>query len=302
MELKHAVPDRAVVTCTDVTADSFYSSQGRTDPNFTDHNSTLIDEIIGLYPDTGSFQMETYQLYVLSPFRSYPKMPLGEHFRWVDFWDRCMHNPCSKTFWCFLDSWRKTSPWGHLRKSSARNHFKMEPKRGGTRKRKNILTPDHNGWCQLCLEQVSAPKCAIVIWSISINIVIRSHFCFVCWPFFLPFVNKTCTSSAKRFASHKLAERMPALRSQNGSYYSVHLYDLFGGSLPQGAGKGTQSEKIERDYGIPTFSTGDYLRKAVREQTPLGKQVEALMKSGGKHLFSPPDLEQWSTTGRWAKW
>lgn len=49
----------------------------------------------------------------------------------------------------------------------------------------------------------------------------------------------------------------------------------------EGAGKGTQSEKIERDYGVPTFSTGDYLRKAVREQTPLGKQVASLMKSGG---------------------
>lgn len=61
-ELKVAVPERAVVTCTDVTADSFYSSQGRTDPRFADHNSTLIDEIIELYPDTGSFQMETYQL------------------------------------------------------------------------------------------------------------------------------------------------------------------------------------------------------------------------------------------------
>lgn len=56
------MPDRAVVPCTDVTADSFYSSQGRIDPSFADHNSTLVDEIIELYPDTGSFQMETYQL------------------------------------------------------------------------------------------------------------------------------------------------------------------------------------------------------------------------------------------------
>eukprot|EP01126_Amoeba_proteus_P008630 TRINITY_DN1323_c0_g3_i1.p1 TRINITY_DN1323_c0_g3~~TRINITY_DN1323_c0_g3_i1.p1 ORF type:complete len:260 (-),score=56.16 TRINITY_DN1323_c0_g3_i1:50-829(-) len=48
-----------------------------------------------------------------------------------------------------------------------------------------------------------------------------------------------------------------------------------------GAGKGTQTKKIERDYGIQTFSTGDYLRQAVRDGTPLGVQIKELMNRGG---------------------
>eukprot|EP01127_Copromyxa_protea_P016468 TRINITY_DN489_c0_g2_i1.p1 TRINITY_DN489_c0_g2~~TRINITY_DN489_c0_g2_i1.p1 ORF type:complete len:300 (+),score=73.03 TRINITY_DN489_c0_g2_i1:324-1223(+) len=61
-EVEAALPEKKVVNCTDVTADSFYSSQGRIDPSFADHNETLIDEMIELYPDIGCFQMETYQL------------------------------------------------------------------------------------------------------------------------------------------------------------------------------------------------------------------------------------------------
>ena len=49
---------------------------------------------------------------------------------------------------------------------------------------------------------------------------------------------------------------------------------------PPGAGKGTQAERFARDHAIPKISTGDILREAVHEGTPLGKQVSALMNAG----------------------
>jgi adenylate kinase len=47
-----------------------------------------------------------------------------------------------------------------------------------------------------------------------------------------------------------------------------------------GSGKGTLGERIERATGFPRISTGDILRKAVREGTPLGKQAAAIMAKG----------------------
>ncbi len=52
---------------------------------------------------------------------------------------------------------------------------------------------------------------------------------------------------------------------------------LFG---PPGCGKGTQGDLIEKAYGFPKISTGDLLRRAVQDQTPLGKKAEALMNQG----------------------
>jgi adenylate kinase len=50
---------------------------------------------------------------------------------------------------------------------------------------------------------------------------------------------------------------------------------------PPGSGKGTQAVRIAEKYGIPHISTGDILRAAVRAGTPLGRQVEATLASGG---------------------
>ena len=48
-----------------------------------------------------------------------------------------------------------------------------------------------------------------------------------------------------------------------------------------GSGKGTLGEMVSRATGFPRVSTGDLLRKAVREGTPVGRKAEAVMKAGG---------------------
>jgi adenylate kinase len=47
-----------------------------------------------------------------------------------------------------------------------------------------------------------------------------------------------------------------------------------------GSGKGTQAQRIQKDYGLPQISTGDLLRKAVADQTPLGVQAKKAMDAG----------------------
>lgn len=49
---------------------------------------------------------------------------------------------------------------------------------------------------------------------------------------------------------------------------------------PPGAGKGTQAVTLADSQHIPHISTGDILRQAVSEQTPLGVQAKAYMDSG----------------------
>jgi adenylate kinase len=50
---------------------------------------------------------------------------------------------------------------------------------------------------------------------------------------------------------------------------------------PPGAGKGTQAIKIAEHYGIPAISTGDIFRALQTADTPLARQVRAIMESGG---------------------
>lgn len=49
---------------------------------------------------------------------------------------------------------------------------------------------------------------------------------------------------------------------------------------PPGAGKGTQGDLLAARLGIPKIATGDVLRAAVREGTPLGKAAKAAMDRG----------------------
>jgi adenylate kinase len=49
----------------------------------------------------------------------------------------------------------------------------------------------------------------------------------------------------------------------------------------QGSGKGTQSLHVADSLGCIHVSTGDMLRAAVAEGTPLGREAEAIMESGG---------------------
>ncbi len=48
-----------------------------------------------------------------------------------------------------------------------------------------------------------------------------------------------------------------------------------------GAGKGTQANYIKEQYGIPQISTGDMLRAAVKQGTPLGLEAKKVMDGGG---------------------
>ncbi len=47
-----------------------------------------------------------------------------------------------------------------------------------------------------------------------------------------------------------------------------------------GAGKGTQAMRMVEKYSVPQISTGDILRKAVADETPLGKDAKVIMDKG----------------------
>lgn len=59
---------------------------------------------------------------------------------------------------------------------------------------------------------------------------------------------------------------------------------LFG---PPGAGKGTQSQKIIDKYNLNHISTGEILRKAIAEKTPLGVKAASYIDDGN---YIPDDM------------
>jgi adenylate kinase len=56
---------------------------------------------------------------------------------------------------------------------------------------------------------------------------------------------------------------------------------------PPGAGKGTQAARVASERGLAHIATGDMLRAAVREGTPLGLEAKAIMARGD---LVPDDL------------
>jgi len=49
---------------------------------------------------------------------------------------------------------------------------------------------------------------------------------------------------------------------------------------PPGSGKGTQAKKMVDRYHLPQISTGDILRAALKEKTPLGLEAKQYMDQG----------------------
>ena len=49
---------------------------------------------------------------------------------------------------------------------------------------------------------------------------------------------------------------------------------------PPGSGKGTQGERLQEDFDLPYYATGDILRAAVREGTEIGGEAKSYMDRG----------------------
>ena len=49
---------------------------------------------------------------------------------------------------------------------------------------------------------------------------------------------------------------------------------------PPGSGKGTQGERLQEDFRLPYYATGDILRAAVRDETELGQSAKEYMDRG----------------------
>jgi adenylate kinase len=64
---------------------------------------------------------------------------------------------------------------------------------------------------------------------------------------------------------------------------------------PPGAGKGTQSARLSERYSIPAIATGDIFRQNIKDQTPLGLQVKAIVDAGD---YVPDSLTNELVTNR----
>jgi len=85
--------------------------------------------------------------------------------------------------------------------------------------------------------------------------------------------------TSKPLSQYSLEELLDeAQRRINCSRATYRGIILFG---PPGAGKGTHAPKLKDEFCICHLSTGDVLRQAVRDNTPLGQQAKSIMDKGG---------------------
>lgn len=56
-----------------------------------------------------------------------------------------------------------------------------------------------------------------------------------------------------------------------------------------GAGKGTQATALAQRFGVPAISTGDIFRTNIKNQTPLGVKVKAIIDAGE---YVPDDVTE----------
>jgi adenylate kinase len=64
---------------------------------------------------------------------------------------------------------------------------------------------------------------------------------------------------------------------------------------PPGAGKGTQSARLKTRFDIPDIATGDIFRANIKNQTPLGLKVKAIVDAGD---YVPDSLTNELVTSR----
>jgi adenylate kinase len=50
---------------------------------------------------------------------------------------------------------------------------------------------------------------------------------------------------------------------------------------PPGAGKGTQAENLQADFGLPYLATGDMMRAKRNEDSDLGREIDRIINEGG---------------------
>ncbi len=66
------------------------------------------------------------------------------------------------------------------------------------------------------------------------------------------------------------------LKKLNSANNNMNIV-IFG---PPGAGKGTQSKFIEKKYNLYQLSTGDLLRKEIKNQSKLGSKISSIINAG----------------------
>src|SRR2546429_2692285 len=63
---------------------------------------------------------------------------------------------------------------------------------------------------------------------------------------------------------------------------------------PPGAGKGTQARELARELNVPQVATGDMLREAVANGTPLGREAKAYMDRSEERRVGKECRSRWS--------